>query len=62
MKPFTTIAVIVLSLVALLHLLRLLFGWQVTVNGLIVPLWISVPGFVVATAFALMLWGEAHKK
>jgi len=61
MKPFTTIAVIVFSLIALIHLLRLFFGWEVTINGMILPVWISVPGFLIASGFALMLWRESRK-
>ncbi len=61
MKPFATIAVIVFSLIALIHLLRLFFGWEVIINGMILPLWISVPGFLIASGFALMLWRESRK-
>jgi membrane protein implicated in regulation of membrane protease activity len=61
MKPFTTIAVIVFSLIALIHLLRLFFGWEVIINGMILPIWISVPGFLIASGLALMLWRESRK-
>jgi hypothetical protein len=61
MKPFTTVGSIVFSIVAFVHLLRLFFGWEVTINGSIVPLWISVPGFLVAAGLALMLWRESRK-
>jgi hypothetical protein len=36
-RPFTIIAVAVFSLIALLQLLRFILGWEVTVNGLSVP-------------------------
>lgn len=62
MKPFTTISSIVFSIIAFMHLLRLYFGWEVTINGSIVPLWISVPGFLIAAGLALMLWRESHKE
>ncbi len=61
MKPFTTIAVVVFLLVALLQLLRVLSGWEVTVNGMAIPIWASVVAFVVAAALATMLWREAHQ-
>ena len=61
MKPFTTIAVVVFSLVALLQLLRVVSGWEITVNGIAIPIWASVIAFVVAAALAVMLWREAHK-
>ena len=60
MKPFTTIAIIVFSLVALLQLLRLALGWDVAVNGVLIPLWASVIACVVAGALAFMLWREAR--
>jgi hypothetical protein len=56
MKPFTTLAIIVFSLIAFLHLLRLFFEWEVVINGMILPVWISGPGFFVASVIALMLW------
>jgi hypothetical protein len=55
MKPFTTIAIIVFSLIALIHLLWLFFCWEVIINGMIVPIWISVPGFLIASVLATML-------
>jgi hypothetical protein len=61
MKPFTTIAVVVFSLVALLQLFRVILGWEVTVNGIAIPIWASVIAFVVAAALATMLWREAHQ-
>ncbi|MBM4140881.1 MAG: hypothetical protein FJ242_05220 [Nitrospira sp.] len=61
MKPFTNIAAIVFSLIAFMHLLRLFFSWEVTINGMIVPLWVSIPGFVIAAGLAFMLWREVRK-
>jgi len=42
----------VFSLIALGHVLRLLFGWQVTVANIVVPLWISWIGLAIASYFA----------
>ena len=60
MKPFTSIAVIVFSLVALLQLLRVILGWDVTVNGIFIPFWASVIACVVAATLAVMLWREGR--
>ena len=57
-KPFTLIAVVVFSLVSLLQLLRLLLGWEITINGIAIPLWASGVAFVVAAALAAMVWRE----
>ena len=61
MKPFTTIAVVVFSLIALLQLLRFVSGWEVTVNGITIPIWASAIAFVVAAGLAVMLWREARQ-
>jgi hypothetical protein len=61
MKPFTLIAVVVFSLVAILQLTRLILGWEVSVNGLIIPLWVSGVALVVAGGLAVMLGREARK-
>ena len=57
-KPFTLAAVVIFSLVSLLQLLRLLFGWEITINGMAIPLWASGVAFVVAAALAVMLSRE----
>lgn len=61
MKPFTTIAVIIFSLVAILHLLRLVLNWEMTLNGVVIPMWVSGLGLVVTAGLAVMLWWEARK-
>jgi len=35
-------------LIALLHVLRLLLGWQVTIGNVVVPLWVSWIGLAIA--------------
>src|SRR5262245_17262156 len=58
MKPATMLTVLVLSLVALGHVVRLVFGIEVVAGGNIIPMWISVPGFLVPAALAIALWRE----
>lgn len=60
MKPFSTVAVMLFSLVALVHLLRIVLGWEVTVDGIFIPLWVSVIACVGAAVLAFMLWREMH--
>jgi hypothetical protein len=60
MKPFSTIAVVIFSIISLTHLLRLFFHWEVIVNGVIIPQWVSIPAFVMLGALAFMLWQEAR--
>jgi hypothetical protein len=61
MKPFTTIASVFFSIVAILHLLRLLLGWEIIVDGMHIPMWVSVLGCVIPAILAFMLWREAHQ-
>ena len=59
-KPFTTIAVSVFALVALMHVLRLALGWEVTFQGSVVPMWVSALGAIIAGGLAVMLWRESR--
>ena len=58
MKPFTRLAVVVLWLIALPQLLRFIAGWEITLNGAPVPLWLSVLAAVLAASLAVMVWRE----
>ncbi|HSS70263.1 MAG TPA: hypothetical protein VLQ46_06365 [Casimicrobiaceae bacterium] len=60
MKPFTTIAVVVFSVVAIVHLLRLFTGWEAVVAGFVIPVWWSAIGLVIAGALSIMVWREAR--
>jgi len=60
MKPCTSIAVLVVSLMGFIHFLRLFFGWEVVIIGTILPVWISAIGFLIASGLALMLWRESE--
>jgi hypothetical protein len=57
-KPFTLAAVAVFSIVALVQLLRLLRGWEVTIESFAVPLWASGVAVVVAAGLAMTVWRE----
>lgn len=61
MKPFTTVAIGVFVLVALAQLLRVLLGWDVVVNGIIIPSWVSLIACGIAVTLATMLWRENSK-
>lgn len=58
MKPFTVLTVLVLLAVAVVHLLRAVLGWEVTVDGGSLPMWVSWVAVVVAVVLALGLWRE----
>ncbi|MCX5692157.1 MAG: hypothetical protein NTX47_00485 [Candidatus Omnitrophica bacterium] len=48
-------------LVALLHLLRVIFSIEVIVAGFTAPIWLSIFGFIFALALALWMFKEAKK-
>ena len=47
-RVFSLITATLFSLIALLHVLRLLLGWQVTIGDVVVPLWVSWIGLAIA--------------
>jgi hypothetical protein len=58
MKPAATVAIVFLLLVALVHLLRLLFGVAITVSDTTIPMWASVLAVMGPGALAVWLWRE----
>ncbi len=61
MKPAKTITVIFLLLVSIIHLIRLILQWKVTVNAAEVPMWMSGVACVVTAALAVWLLRENKK-
>jgi hypothetical protein len=47
-RTFSLITAILFLLIALLHALRLLRGWQVTIGDIVVPVWVSWIGLAIA--------------
>ena len=60
-KPFTVIAAVIFIIVAIGHLLRIVYASDVSLGGWAVPMWISYIGCVVPVIIAVMLWREAGK-
>lgn len=48
-------------MVALVHLLRVAYGWVVNVAGGDIPMWASVVGLVIAGVLAAGLWWESRR-
>ncbi len=59
-RPFTTIASLVFALLALGHVLRLVFAVELAIGGMIVPLGVSIPVAVIAAGLAYLVWRESH--
>jgi hypothetical protein len=62
MKPVAGIVVGVFTLIALVHVHRLVFGWMVVINGTVMPMWTSAAGAVIAGSLAFLLWRESRAK
>jgi hypothetical protein len=60
-KPVSLIAVLVFAVVAIAHLVRLLFQVELVVGGSVVPLWVSVVGLFLAAALAFGLFREGRE-
>ncbi len=58
MKPATTIAVVLLALVALAHVLRVAFGVPANVGGWVVPMWVSYIGVLLPGGLAYFVYRE----
>jgi hypothetical protein len=61
MKPFTTLAIIIFTLMALVHLYRLVWGLDIVVQGHAMPQWPSIVGLIVAGLLAIMVWRESRQ-
>jgi len=61
-KPITTIVVIFLILISLLHVLRLVLQVPVTIGASNIPIWASIFGSVVPGALAVLLKRENTKQ
>jgi len=59
MKTGSKLAILLFTLVAITHLVRLLGGIEVTVGEWNVPQWISLVGVIVPVTIAGLLWSES---
>ena len=62
MKPFTTIAILIFSLIAAAQLLRFLFRVEVIASGISIPLWPSALAAIFFGGLAYMLLRENHPR
>jgi high-affinity Fe2+/Pb2+ permease len=57
-KPFTTVTIVALALIALSHALRIMLAWKVSIAGAHVPMWVSILTLIVAAGLAVGTWHE----
>ena len=51
-RAYLLTSAVIFSLVAFLHLARIVFGWSVVIGDWSVPMWLSWVGLIVAGALA----------
>jgi hypothetical protein len=51
-RTYLLVSAAIFSLVALLHLARIVFGWSAVIGGWSVPMWLSWVALIVAGALA----------
>ena len=61
MKPATVAAATLLTVIALLQLLRAVAGVRVIVGDTVIPIWVSGVACVVLGGLAIGLWREARR-
>ena len=60
MKTGTLLAIIVFTIVAISHLLRVLDGTQIVVGSTTIPIWVSYVGTLLPGLIAFLLWKESR--
>ena len=57
-RSYFLVTAVVFSVVGLVHLLRIVLGWDAVIGGWSVPMWLSWLGLVVSAVFAY--YGFTH--
>ncbi len=61
-RPSVVIIAVILAIIAILHLIRLVFHINVMVNTVTLPVWGSLPALIVAGGLAIWLWVENRRE
>jgi hypothetical protein len=59
-KTIHAVAATVFSIVTLVHVLRLSYGWPVVVGSWVAPMWLSWLAVFLAGSLAVLLWKHAR--
>ena len=57
-QPVTLAAVFIFALVTVVQLARIFLEWPVTINGIVIPIWVSIIAAAIAAAMSILLWRE----
>ncbi len=56
------LSALVFALIALVHLLRLLLGWDMILGAFEAPQWVSLIALIIAGGLAWWMWTASHGK
>ncbi|MCX5830657.1 MAG: hypothetical protein NT140_01990 [Deltaproteobacteria bacterium] len=62
MKPLITVVAILLMAISAAHLVRIIFQVDILIGGFIIPIWVSIIGFIIPLVLALLLDRENKKE
>jgi len=62
MKPLSRLAALFFAAFAVVHLIRIVQGWEAVVGGTTIPMWVSYVAVAVCGLLAYGIWREAGKK
>ena len=62
MRPFSRLAALFFAAFAVVHLIRVIQGWEAVVGGTSLPMWISYVAIAVCGLLSFGLWREAGRK
>jgi len=60
LRPFTTIASLIFAVICVVHAIRLCCGWEIILNGIHIPMWISGIAMIATGGLSFMLWRESQ--
>jgi len=58
-KAVPLVAAIIFCVVAILHLLRVVFQVEIVIGGVAIPMWVSILATIVPGGLSVALWREA---
>jgi protein-S-isoprenylcysteine O-methyltransferase Ste14 len=62
MNLYSKIALVLFGLIALLHVLRLVFSVEIIISNFLVPQWVSYGGFLIFLFLFIGMWNEIKKR
>ena len=55
-KTFSLVVAVIFSIIVILHLFRVILGWEAMIGGLVLPMWVSWLALAVAGYLTFSAW------